>query len=84
MCLFGLLGAGVCAHIVCVCVCVCVCVRVCACVRWERSLLGSDLENVSLSSRFLKNKETKRHIGVKTDCTALPPQQRKFSQKLIT
>lgn len=41
---------------------VCVFMRVCL---MEKSLLGSDLENVSLSSRFLKNKKKKRHIDIK-------------------
>lgn len=40
------------------------------CDWWETSLLGSDLENVSLSSRFLKNKNTKTHVDIKISCTA--------------
>lgn len=52
-CVFGLLRVGACVQ------------GVCVCERWETSLLGSDLENVSLSSRFLKNRKTKRRIDIK-------------------
>lgn len=64
-----------------VCTCMSVCRFMCMCVCYcnkKTGLLGSDLENVSLSSRFLKNKRRKGHVDVKI------PQQRKLRSLKVT